>query len=58
MNKLERINERARKRAEIEVMMEEYRIAILAYAEWMDDFRVRTGRMHPLMPLSHETEAA
>lgn len=58
MNRMERIRERQRKREEIEVMMEDYRQSLLAYAEFMDDFRKRTGRMHPFLPVAHETEAA
>ena len=58
MNAMDRVNERARKRAEIEVMMEDYRQDLMSYALWMDWFRKRTGRVHPLLPVSRETEAA
>lgn len=38
-------------KARVEACFEDYRLSLLAYAEWMDDFRKRTGRMHPLLPL-------
>lgn len=56
MSKIDRINERERRRQEIEAVFEDYRKSVLDYAEWMEDFRKRTGRMHPFLPLSHETE--
>lgn len=45
-------------KARVEACFEDYRQAALAYAEWMDDFRRRTGRMHPFLPLPHNEEAA
>jgi hypothetical protein len=58
MNYMERLQERERRKAVCADLFEDYRQSVLAYAEWMDDFRKRTGRVHPLLPLSHETEAA
>lgn len=34
----------------VEACIEDYRQSILAYAEFMDDFRKRTGRAHPFLP--------
>ena len=41
MNRIERIRDIDRRKKEIEVLLEEYRLAILAYAEWMDAWRKR-----------------
>lgn len=56
MSTAEQMRECERRLNEIEVVMKEYGAEILAYAEFMDDFRKRTGRMHPLLPISRETE--
>lgn len=45
-------------KARVEDCFEDYRKSVLAYAEWMDDFRKRTGLMHPFTPVSRDTEAA
>lgn len=46
------------RKAIIEDLFEDYRQSLLAYAEWMEDFRKRTGRMHPLLPVKRETGEA
>ena len=58
MSTVEQMRECERRLTEIEVVMNEYRAEILAYAEFMAEFRARTGRVHPFLPISHETEAA
>jgi hypothetical protein len=55
MTAMDQVNERERRRLEGLAMFDDYLAALSAYADWMDDFRKRTGRMHPLLPLSHET---
>lgn len=49
MNPIERANEISRRRAIVDDLFEDYRKSVLAYAEWTDDFRKRTGRMHPFL---------
>ena len=58
MNKIERIKDIDRRKAIIEDLFEDYRQSALAYAEWMEDFRKRTGRMHPFLPVKRETGEA
>lgn len=41
-------------KARVEDCYEQYRLSLLAYAEWMDDFRRRTGRDHPFLPVSRD----
>lgn len=41
MTRIERIRDIERRKREIEAMIEEYRLAVLAYAEWMDAWRKR-----------------
>ena len=41
MTPTERINERERMRRSVEACFEDYRKALLAYAEWMDAWRKR-----------------
>lgn len=53
--KLSRADEIDLAKRRTEAALEDYRLALLAYAEWMDAYRKRTGRMHPFLPLSHET---
>lgn len=43
-------------KARVEACFEDYRQAALAYAEWMDGYRKRTGRVHPFLPVSHESD--
>lgn len=44
MNRIERVRDIERRKREIETMVEEYRLAVLAYAEWMDAWRRRNAR--------------
>jgi hypothetical protein len=37
---------------------ESYRADVLAFAEFMDAYRKRTGRMHPFLPLEERHEIA
>lgn len=56
MNRIERANEFQRRQAVIRELFEDYRCSVLEYAEFMDDFRKRTGNAHPF--ISRETGEA
>ena len=58
MNRIERQNDFERRQAVIRDLFDDYRQEVLDYAEFMADFRARTGRMHPLLPVAHETTEA
>ena len=54
MNRMEWIAEKERRKAVCLELFEDYRQSLLAYAEWMDDFRSRTDRVHPFLPLRQQ----